>query len=255
MHKNKSPEFIRNIMNNVEDLEIKAYKEIHPHLKEHLDYSKKVYNFCFKIHYMLDNNSLSNVGDMLKSQIMILMRITDFLRCIHHTLERGYPEQACTLAASIFELTHTAVYFSYDQDAMKKWLDCKDVESRMPNLIGKRTYTKIVEHNCNILSLDTEKEKKLYNLFCGMKHSHPTLQDILIKNDEASFLIGPYSDDRAIKIARFVLHYSGRLIELLITQITFPDAFLSDDDQKMIVNTLTDLKSIRDSLNKYAPPI
>ena len=34
---------------------------------------------------------------------MILMRITDFLRSIRFLVINGYPEQACTLASSIFE--------------------------------------------------------------------------------------------------------------------------------------------------------
>ncbi|CDZ76122.1 hypothetical protein BN59_00388 [Legionella massiliensis] len=240
------------IEHSIEYQEREAAKEILPELNEHLDYSTKIYNSCFSIQRFLDGKTINDVGQLLRSQMMILMRITDFLRCIQHIVILGYPEQACTLAASIFELSHTAVYFSYDNAAMLKWLASSDGEKNMPKLIGIDTYKKLVEHNCQKVGVPSEPEVSVYRQLCWMKHSHPIMQDIQINNDKAKFLIGPFTDERSISHAWFAIEQSGRLTEMLISHIVFPKGLLSDSDLNVKRQMLLDLTNMRDRLNKKA---
>lgn len=240
------------VEHSLEYQEKQALEKILPELMEHLDYSTKVYNCCFKIQHFLDNKTINEVGQLLRSQMMILTRITDFLRCIQHTIVLGYPEQAGTLAGSIFELTHTAIYFTYDIAAMQKWLSCSDDNAKMPKLIGKNTYRELVVYNCEQLGLDSKQESAVYSRLCWMKHSHPILQDILVDNGKAKFRIGPYTDETSIGLAWFTIETSGRLTEILISRIKFPGDLLSDSQLKAKDEMLSELCAIRYNLTKKA---
>ena len=61
------------------------------------------YNLAFKVQTAMEGKRLAQVSDTAWAQFMILMRITDFLRCIQTLAIKGYPEQAGTLAASVFD--------------------------------------------------------------------------------------------------------------------------------------------------------
>lgn len=217
--------------NSVQYQESEAYNKNFPKLKDHLEYFECLYNFCFELHYMLNQKSFKDAGELLNGQMMILMRITDFLRCIGEDITKGYPEQAGTLAASIFELAHTGIYFFFEPEAVKKWFGGSK-EDKMPKLIGKGTYKELVEFNCSKFNLDGNYEVQLYKELCWMKHSHPVMQDILI-NVHAQFVIGPYTDERAIHNSKLIIEQSGRLTEFLISHIQFPENFLSATQQEL----------------------
>ena len=203
--------------NSVQYQEAEAYKKNFPKLKDYLEYFEFLYNFCFDLHYMLNQKSIKDAGELLNGQMMILMRITDFLRCIGEEITKGYPEQAGTLAASIFELAHTGIYFLFEPGAVKKWFGGSK-EDKMPKLIGKSNYSELVKFNYSKFDQDSKYEYQLYQELCWMKYSHPVMQDILI-NTHAQFLMGPYTDDRAIHNSKFIIVHSGRLTEFFISHI------------------------------------
>lgn len=227
-----------------ENTSFKIYSEIKPHL----DYLSKVYNLCFEIQMIFNNKPFKNILSYLRAQMMIIMRITDFLRCIFILIPKGYPEQACTLAASIFELSHTSIRFSYDHETANKWLESKSVSHKMPNLIGMNNWKELVKKNCNASesSQQADPEYKVYKQLCWMKHSLPKMQDLRVNQDENSveFIFGPYSDNRSISHAWFGMEHAGRLTEFALSRVI-------DGCEKLgIFKNQTSLKSIKEKLKE-----
>ncbi len=109
-------------MTSILEAENAASEKLFPDLKEHLNYANDAYNLAFKVQTAIAGKRLADISDVTRGQLMILMRITDFLRCIQLLAIKGYPEQAGTLAASIFELAHTAVFFVYVPEKATEWL-------------------------------------------------------------------------------------------------------------------------------------
>ncbi|UEM25421.1 hypothetical protein JL100_036500 (plasmid) [Skermanella mucosa] len=100
-----------NNKNSLEHQESQVSERIFPDLKEHLEYVTAAYNLAFEINKAFDGKLLSDMTDPMRAQIMILMRVTDFLRSAQLLCFKGYPEQAGSLVASIFEQAHTALFF------------------------------------------------------------------------------------------------------------------------------------------------
>lgn len=236
-----------NIQHSTEFLENEAQKVNIPKLKLHLHYLNNVYNYCFEIQHSLDRKSPKKTGELLNAQMILLMRVTDFLRCIYLNIVIGYPEQAGTLASSVFELVHTGIYFKYVPEVINKWWNGNN-EKRMPQLIGKNTYKDLVEHNCNKMEGQVNDEWRIYKELCWMKHSHPVMHDVLIENDLMRFQIGPYTDERALGNAKFILVQSGRLTEMFISSISFPESILSNDEYKIKLERLNFLFDERKQL-------
>lgn len=226
-----------NIQNSVENLEREAKKVNIPKLNLHLQYLNNVYNFCFEIQHSLNGKSPKKTGELLNAQMILLMRITDFLRCIYLNIVMGYPEQAGTLASSVFELVHTGIYFRSVPEVIEKWWNGSH-ETRMPNLIDKNTYRDLVDHNCNIMEGQVNDEWRIYKELCWMKHSHPVMHDVLVENEFMKFQIGPYTDERALENAKFILVQSGRLTEMFISVISFPESIFSDEEHKIRLERL-----------------
>ncbi len=108
-------------MPSVQEDEEKAMEKLWPELQEHVNYLSDVYTLAFNIQNSISGMRIGDIRDLVRAQLMILMRITDFLRCIQLLAVKCYPEQAGTLAASVFELAHTAVLFSRSPDDAKEW--------------------------------------------------------------------------------------------------------------------------------------
>lgn len=223
-----------------------ASKKILPDIQEHLDYLVKVYNFCFDIQSILDKKTYGEVGSELMAQMIILMRITDFLRNILFAIIRGYPDQAGTLGSSIFELAHTSAYFLHNPEAAIKWLASDGANENMPNLIGVSSYKQLVEYNYALKNMESNShlEYKVYRQLCWMKYSHPAMQDVALVDAKFQFLIGPHTDERSIKHAWFSIYHSGRLAELTIGNLC------TLSDMEVVQTKLEMLAKIRDDLDK-----
>lgn len=216
---------IKNYKQTIQWLEYKASRYNSKDLKEHLLYLESVYQLCFSVHSLLDKEKVDEFKDdhALMAQMMLLGRITDFLRCIRLFSGKGYPDQAGTLASSVFELAHTALYFSYMPDAAKKWLEIDFAKGKMPDLIDVGGgYEGLVRANCKHFNMhdQADGEYKVYRQLCLMKHSHPKMIGIDIVDQNVLFQTGPYINDNCINNTWYSILHSGRLAEMTIDSIS-----------------------------------
>jgi hypothetical protein len=205
-------------MKTIEQEENAASEKLFPDLKDHLSYVNDVYVLAFKVQESIGGKRIADISDIARAQFMILMRITDFLRCIQLLSIKGYPEQAGTLAGSIFELAHTAVFFSRSPEKAKDWLQAQSIRQQAPRSIPGMNLKGLVKANCEHEGGGdrTEAEYRVYQQLCWMKHSLPKMQDMRVEADGVSLIFGPHIDESAISHAWFSLEHAGRLTELVI---------------------------------------
>jgi hypothetical protein len=204
-------------MPSVQEDEEQATDKAWPDLQAHVNYLSDVYTFAFKIQQTIDGKRIADISDVVRAQLMILMRITDFLRCIQLLAVKCYPEQAGTLAASIFELTHTAVLFSRSPMEATQWLAANSIKQQVPRKLFGNNWKELVKANCEYFggAERSGAEYQVYEQLCWMKHSLPKMQDMRVEKDSVFLIFGPHTDERALSHAWFAMEHAGRLTEFV----------------------------------------
>lgn len=222
---------------SVQEAEEQAAVKVFPDLKAHVQYVNDAYNLAFKIQVSIDGKRLADISDVARAQFMILMRITDFLRCIQLLTVKCYPEQAGTLAASIFELTHTAVLFSRSPDEAKEWLSAHSIKLHVPRKLFGANWKDLVKANCEHFGAEdaAEREYQVYEQLCWMKHSLPKMQDMRMEEGGVSLIFGPHTDERALSHAWFSMEHAGRLTEFVMAQLI---GEFGDDETRAALHAL-----------------
>jgi hypothetical protein len=233
---------------SIQDEENEVSEKLFPELKAHLNYVNDVYNLAFRVQESIDGKAISDIAPIARSCFMILMRITDFLQCTQLLSIKGYPEQAGTLAASIFELAHTAQFFSHSPNKAKEWLEAESIWQEAPRNIPGKTIRKLVKANCeNVGDVQaTEREYQVYQQLCWMKHSLPKMQDMRVTSQGVGLVFGPHLDERAMSHAWFSMEHAGRLTEMVIA-LLMPE-FGTDATFAM----LQQATEVRDALRRRA---
>ena len=205
------------VMPSVQEDEEKAMEKLWPELQEHVNYLSDVYTLAFNIQNSIAGKRIGDIPDLVRAQLMILMRITDFLRCIQLLALKCYPEQAGTLAASVFELAHTAVLFSRSPDEVGEWLWANSIRQQVPRDLFGTNWRALVKANCEHHGEAgrAEAEYQVYEQLCWMKHSLPKMQDMRVEEDGVSLIFGPHTDERAVSHAWFAMEHAGRLTEFV----------------------------------------
>ena len=208
-------------MPSVQEDEEQATIKVWPDLQAHVNYLSEVYTLAFKIQQSIDGKRIADIPDVTRAQLVILMRITDFLRCIQLLAVKCYPEQAGTLAASIFELTHTAVLFSRSPTEATQWLRANSIKQQVPRKLFGSNWKELVKANCEHYggADRSEAEYQVYEQLCWMKHSLPKMQDMRVEEDGVRLIFGPHTDERALSHAWFAMEHAGRLTELVTAML------------------------------------
>lgn len=208
-------------------------------LKSHLDYLDQVYAFCLQIRDYLNDKTHNQISKQLQCQMMILTSISNFLKSIRLLSINGYTAQAAVLGSSIFELSHVSAYFLYTPEAVDKWLECKDIQATMPNLIGIEDYTEIVKQNYSYKGLTehSDNEYKIYKQLSWMKN-------FSLINGNLQLHGGTNAGEKYIHLAWFIIEHSGRLAELTAGNL------IGLQDDEFIEIRLNGFANIRAELNK-----
>lgn len=222
----------------MQQAEDQATEKVWPDLQAHVNYLSEVYTLAFRVQSAISGKRIADIPDVARAQLMILMRITDFLRCIQLLAVKCYPEQAGTLAASIFELTHTAVLFSRSSGEAAQWLRANSIRHQVPRKLFGATWKELVRANCEHYGEAdrAELEYQVYEQLCWMKHSLPKMQDMRVEEDGVSLVFGPHTDERALSHAWFSIEHAGRLTEFVIALLM---NYLGTEETRATLQALT----------------
>jgi len=190
-------------------------------------------------------------------KLLLLQRIQNDLRCCMILVEHGYPLQAVSMAACIYEAWVTIANIETKEDAVK-WLS-HDKEDKSFGRIRALT-----EQAVKNITGDANEAGKMYSQYqqlCMAKHLNPILErsrGYVLEDNVIQFRPGPDISDLAIKWGWMALQCASRFVHFALfsiahTQETSTALHLELIAQQKKLNALQD-KSVKRWPDNYSSP-
>jgi hypothetical protein len=116
----------RSAARSIAEAESGAARALEPRLRDHLQINSDVYNFFGLVLEGAPDASLQDVTQARKVTSCLLVRIANDLRCIGVVSLHGYADQACALAASVYEAAFAAIAIGEEETLAQEWIDHSD---------------------------------------------------------------------------------------------------------------------------------
>jgi len=196
----------------LEQAEIDASKALEPELRNHLGFSARVYEFICEVLARAPEGPLFQISQSRKVLTVLLLRIANDLRCIDVLALRGYPEQACVLASSVYEAAFTVMMVGSDDVIAQEWVDYDD-----PNRPFRRI-PELTREGLRNIGADPEQHTQrwytVYRQLCLPKHQNPVLQTLRgLKLSGTTVIVegGPDASEQGIRLSWFALEHAAAL--------------------------------------------
>lgn len=197
----------------IEEYNATSAAQLRQEIADHLHLAEHVWAMII---HTLDNAPRDDVlvwRPSLQVCLVLLGRLATDLQCVCQLASQGYYDQACTVAASIFEIAHTVHYVAYDDERAQDW-----IEHRKP----KRSYKSaqaLVEETARRLAPEVaatlaKAEMKTYAQLCWAKHSNPVVMGFRPSSEwttKGVVRVGADVSERAVNAIWFALQHSARL--------------------------------------------
>jgi hypothetical protein len=192
--------------------------QLRPALTAHGAVSEQVFNAVSEILGAAPELPISQVALSRRVVTVLLVRLSNDLRVAALLALRGYPLQAATLVASMYEVAHCVAYIGSDDSRADAWIRHDDPTKSF------RSVKMLIEDTVNGFGINDPvamcaREYRVYRQLCLAKHSNPVLQKDHGHYMEEHAIItinGPDSSMSGIRVARFALQHAIRLTVLAL---------------------------------------
>ncbi len=245
--------FLGNIPESLQEAEEKTkYLLSQGELRSHLALVHRAMNLVGTAIAVSSDRTTGILCESFKVTTLLLVRLTNDLRCLTLIAERGYPLQALTIASSIYEVGITVGYIGDDENFAKKWIEHDDPERPFVNL---KHATKDVLKKCGIpdAEVQAETDYRVYRQFCMGKHANPLLQSghgIIPEGQDFRLRNGPDSSDLAINNLWYALDHALRYVYVALA--IFTACHILDEQQSKILEEANLIAKEREELRKVA---
>lgn len=195
----------------ISEAESEASRTLEPELKDHLQINSDVYNFIGLALEAVPDARLRDVTQARKVTSCLLVRIANDLRCIGVLSIRGYADQACALAASLYEAAFAALAINDNETLAQEWIDHPD-----PNRLFKsvRELTLMGMRALGIPNAEHQAKRWYitYSQLCMPKHINPLIQTrrgFRIEDYRVWIGTGPDTTDESVRLTWFALEHSA----------------------------------------------
>jgi hypothetical protein len=203
----------RRKVRSISEVETEMASLLVPELRDHLQINSDVYNFVGQVLEAAPDARLRDVTQARKVITCLLVRIANDLRCIGVSSVHGYAEQACTLAASLFEAAFTVLAIGENESLAQEWIDHRDPSVPFRSI---RNLTLMAMQNIGIPEPERQAKRWYVNysqLFLA-KHMNPLFQatrGVRVGENQVLIVTGPDSSDESVRLAWFALEHSAGL--------------------------------------------
>jgi hypothetical protein len=194
-------------------VELEAVRNLEPQLKDHLQANSDVCNFIGLVLGGAPDARLADVTQARKVTTCLLVRIANDLRCIGLVSVRGYADQACALAPSVYEAAFAIIAIGEDEGLAQEWIDHPD-----PNHLFRpiRDLTLMGMKSLGILEPEQQAKRwyAAYSQLCMAKHLNPLLQatrGFRVQANRVLVVTGPDTSQESVRLAWFALEHSAGL--------------------------------------------
>jgi hypothetical protein len=160
---------------SISDAERRAARELEPQLRDHLTLTTNAYNSIGRLLEHASRGTFSQLSTSLQVTVKLLLRLANDVHGAEILALRGYPLQAATLVASVYEVAFTVALIGNDDRVAQAWLDHAD---RTSPFRDARDMTWAVIKKLNIPDADTRTGEffRVYRQLCLAKHANPLLE-------------------------------------------------------------------------------
>jgi len=199
---------------NIDDVERATVERLNSVLRDYVVVSHRVCNAVNLAMAGAPDATFKDVPQSRRVAMNLMIRLANELRCIILLAIRGYPLQAASLVASLWEVAHTIAYVGGDDVRAKDWVAHND---------PKRPFQSAFSLTADVVkSLDGVSDPqgmiarayKVYQGFCQAKHSNPLLQQHFGHYMTDEFVVamnGPDESEAALSLARSTLKRASQL--------------------------------------------
>ena len=226
---------------SIEEEEARAAEILRPQIVDHLNHAAATCNLIYKLNVSFDGLVFESMPESLRVRLVLSARIADDLRAIQHLSSMGYCEQSCTVAASVFEVAHTAAFIGADDELAIEWIEFDDLKQnfRPVKFLVRATAARL---NPDDVDGATKREYDIYRQLCWMKHTNPFFQglrDPHFWNAHGALRFAPDTTEMGIRCSWFALEHASRLgvfaVETFLRNIDGTDSPHRDQVEQMIL--------------------
>lgn len=189
------------------EVERRAIDRLDSELRAHGMLSQKAYNLIGRILTRMPELKLPDVTQSRKVTTALLVRVQNDRRCASLLALRGYPDQACTLVASIYEAAMTIAIVGSDDSVAQEWIEHDDPNRPFRN-IQKMTLEALEKLGAPDVQRNAERNYTIYRQLCMAKHLNPLLltdRAYEVAENRISIGNGPDTSETGVRIAQFAL--------------------------------------------------
>ena len=143
----------------------------------------------------------------------LLARLGQDLACTIPLVATGYPVQALSIAASVFEVSFTVAYIRDEHARAQEWIDHDD---------PTRPFKRVLDLLQDVIAANSAKHYSTYRQLCMAKHANPLLeQSFGIQEQDGEILVrgGPVFDEVAFRMAWYALTNGAGLASIAIASV------------------------------------
>lgn len=198
-------------VSSISALEMDAARALKRRLNDHIQVNSGVYNVIGRVLNGAPDARLHDVTKARKVTTCLLVRIANDLRCIGLVSMRGYAEQACGIAASVYEAAFTVMAIGQNEGLAQEWFDHPDPNRPFRQV---RELTRMAMRNLGIPEPERQAKRwyVAYSQLCMAKHMNPLLQATRGFRVEANRVLvttGPDTSEGSVRLAWFALEHSA----------------------------------------------
>jgi hypothetical protein len=190
-----------------------AAEKIGAALPDHFSLAVAVFNLVGEtVSHIPEDDRLTN-DQALKVTSHLLLRVSDDLRTAAIVARQGYPIQAASLVAGLWEIALTIVHIGTDRDRATEWIEHMEPTST-PWRPKELCHSAVERLGIPSPADAQERLYRTYTQLCMAKHGHPQLQMQHIDVSEPGIIgvmNGPDASDRTLKAIVFALLHGSRL--------------------------------------------
>jgi hypothetical protein len=192
------------------ETEKNAIESLDPELREHAVLSSDAFNLVGLALNSMPERPVGEISPSEKVATVLLIRLSNDLRCASLLALRGYAIQAVTLAASIYEAAFTIAYIGSDDERAREWTKHDNPTQSFKN-IRSMTQEGLAKLGHPRPDAQTKIEYTVYRQLCMGKHSNPLLQQrygYQWQENSVLAMNGPDTSEPAVRAAWFALEHS-----------------------------------------------
>lgn len=237
---------------SLETAEHRALDMLVPELSGHLALTDRAFSLIGAAVRSLPKVAIRDVSQPTTVAIALLVRLSNDLRSAALLAQRGYPLQAASLVASMYEAAYTIAAIGSDDYLADEWIKHDDPTHLFR---GVRDLTRDGLEKLGVPNLDAQvkTDYRVYQQLCLVKHLNPLSQaqhGFVFDGENVMARNGPDVTEPAVRGAWFALEHAAAFT--FIALASFISNHISSEKQPPLTRELNAIGAGRKALEASA---